>query len=146
MVLVVVAAARPAAAEDKTLYDRLWPEVPAGRHLTLSDQITEQLTLLGNLVGYHVDVLSADLIAMRVDARRRRAYVRIGAGDERVLRLRIASDIHFTEGLARVTTRIDLRIRGRNLELELPEAEVVPASYRGDRGVEIRVPLFRRRF
>jgi hypothetical protein len=146
LVLAIVLAASPASANEKSLYDRLWPRVPDGNQLTLSQQIQDQLTELGNQLGYHLDTLSHDMIGLRIDARRQRAFVRIGGGDERFLRFDLASDIHFTQGLARVNTKVDLRFRGRKLELELPEAEVVPANYRGERGVEIRVPIFRRRF
>jgi hypothetical protein len=145
-VVVLVLASAPARAEDKDLYDRLWPRTPDSQRRTMSQQITDQLTELGNTLGYHIDVLSRESVAFHVDGRRRRAFVAIGGGDERFLTLRLASDIHFTEGLARVNTRVDLSFRGRTLELELPEMEMVPSSYRGERGVEIRLPLFRRRF
>jgi hypothetical protein len=139
-------AASPAAADDASLYDRLWPRVPDSQRLTLSEQITDQLTALGNQLGYHLDLLSQDMVALRVDGRRRRAYVRLGAGEGEFLSFRLASDVHFTEGLARVATTVDLGIAGRTLHLELPDVEMAPASYRGERGVELRLPLFRRRF
>lgn len=148
VVLAAVVAALPASAmaEDRGLYERLWPRVPDSQRLTLSQQIADQITELGNTVGYHVGTLSHDTLALRVDGRRRRAFVRLAAGDERYLTLQLASDIHFTEGLARVNTRVDLGFRGRRVELELPEMDVAPTSYRGERGVEIRLPLFKRRW
>lgn len=143
-ILAVAASAR--ADSGDALYERLWPRAPMSQHLTLSEQITDRLTALGNALGHHVDLLSHDMIAFRVDGRRRRAFVAVGGGDDRYLTLRIASDIRFDDGLARVNTRIDLGIRGRTFELVLPEMEMAPASYRGERGVELRLPLFRRRF
>jgi hypothetical protein len=144
----VAAVALPsvAAADEHALYDRLWPRVPEGRHLKLSEQITDQLTLLGNTLGQHLDVLSNETLSLRFDGRRRRAYVRLGAVETPYLTLRIAGDVHFTEGLARITTRIDLSVAGRALQLELPEVEMTPTEYRGDRGVVVRLPLFRRQF
>ena len=142
----MVLAASPASANDKSLYDRLWPQVPDAHRLTLSEQIQQQLTELGNTVGHHLDVLSLETITMRVDARRRRAFMAVGGGSERHLTLRLASDIQFVEGLARVNAKINLNFRGKRLELPLPEVEVAPASYRGERGVEVRLPLFRRRW
>jgi hypothetical protein len=143
---VVLLAASPASANEKSLYDRLWPQVPDGRHLTLSEQIQDQLTELGNTFGHHLVLLSHETITMRVDARRRRAFMAVGGGSERHLTLRLASDVQFTEGLARVNAKVNLKFRGRRYELPLPEVEVVPASYRGERGVEVRLPLFRRRW
>lgn len=156
---VAVAAAAPQArAEDRagpaslmpagdgTLYERLWPRSPDGAHLTLSQQLTDRLTLLGNTLGQHLDALSNELVSLRFDGRRRRAFVRLGGGDAQYLTLRLASDVHFTEGLARFTTRLDLGLAGHQLQLELPEIELTPTEYRGDRGVVVRLPLFRRSF
>lgn len=137
--------AEPAAA-DSELYERLWPRVPQGRHLRLSEQITDQLTELGNFMGEHMGVLSADVLSLQFDGRRRRAWFRIGGGDPRYLELKLASDVRFFNGRAQITARIDFAIAGRTIHLELPEMEMVPASYRGERGVEVRLPLFRRNF
>jgi hypothetical protein len=135
-----------AAADEHPLYDRLWPRVPDGSHLTLSQQITERLTLLGNTLGEHLDVLSKDTLTLRFDGRRRRAFVRFGGGEPQYLTFRLASDVHFTDGLARITTRVDLSVAGRALHLELPELEMTPTEYRGERGVVLRLPLLRRVF
>lgn len=140
----VAAMSSVAAADEYALYDRLWPRMPEGPHLSLSQQITDQLTLLGNTLGEHVDALSKETLTLRFDGRRRRAHVRFGAGETQYLTFRLASDVHFTEGLARITTRVDLSIAGRALRLELPEVEMTPTEYRGERGVVVRLPLFRR--
>ncbi len=145
MVALVVLAA-PAAADHKDLYDRLWPRVPEGHQLKLSDQITEQLTELGNFVGDHMNVLSHDMLTMTFDGKRRRAFFAVGGGDSRYLEFKLASDVQFFDGRAKINTRIDLAIAGKQLELELPEMEMVPASYHGERGVEVRLPLFKRSF
>jgi hypothetical protein len=143
--LAALLAASPAAA-DNELYERLWPRVPEGRHLKLSDQITDQLTELGNFMGEHMNVLSADVLAMSFDGRRRRAFIRLGGGDARFLEFKLASDVRFFDGKAQINTRIDFTIAGNRMQLELPEMEMVPASYRGERGVEVRLPLFKRNF
>jgi hypothetical protein len=150
---IAVGVGTPAAAEStadapthKDLYERLWPRTPDAQRVKLSDQICDQLTELGNLLGYHMDVLSRETVALRVDARNKRAWVSVGAGDERYLTFKLSSAVLFTEGMARVNTHVDLSIRGRRLELQLPEVEMEPASYKGEKGVEIRLPLFRRRF
>lgn len=135
----------PARAED--LYERLWPELPIGGGLTLSQQLTDHLTELGNTLGGHLDLLSHGELGLEVDGRRRRARVRVGSSDtERYLVFRLASDIHFTQGVARVRARLDLGIGDHLVQLELPDFEMAPTEYRGERGVEIRVPFFRREF
>lgn len=147
-VLLLCAAVDVAAANDEDLYDRLWPEMPNSTRLTLSQQITDQLTELGNTVGHHVNTLSNDAIALGFDGRRRRAKVRLGLEDrpDQYLTFKLAGDVHFTHGVARVAARLVIGIAGRVLHLELPDIEMAPASFRGERGVEIRVPLFRRSF
>lgn len=146
MVLLGSTDAWAEAYDEKSLYERLWPQTPDARRLTMSQQIQDQLTELGNTLGYHAAVLSADMIGLTFDARRRRMHARLGGGDDQMLSFRLASDVQFTEGLARIKTKIDLSFRGRSFQLELPEMEMVPASYRGERGVEVRLPLFRRRW
>jgi len=139
-----------ASADDATsscaLYDRLWPQAPQSGRLSMSQQLTDYFTELGNTIGGHVDVLSNDMIGMRFDGRRRRAFVRVGMVESQYLTFRIASDVQFTQGLARITTRVDLVVAGRNLHLELPEVEMLPTEYHGDRGVQVRLPLFKRTF
>jgi len=153
--LVCVAAMTTVAAADESsfeglvdgsLYERLWPRVPDGGRLSLSQQIQERLTLLGNTIGYHLDVLSRETLSLRFDGRRRRAYVRVGAGEAQYLTFQLASDVHFTEGLARISTRVDLAVAGRALHLELPEVEMTPTEYHGERGVVVRLPLLRHSF
>ena len=148
VLLLVCATVDVAAANDEDLYDRLWPEMPNSTRLTLSQQITDQLTELGNSVGHHVNMLSNDAIALGFDGRRRRAKVRLGLEDtpDRYLTFRLAGDVHFTQGVARVAARLDIGVAGYVLHLELPDIEMAPASYRGERGVEIRVPLWKRSF
>lgn len=149
MLTVLVALAPPAFADDTSLYERLWPSVPASHGLTLEEQITDHLTEMGNTLGFHLDTLSADTLALTFDGRRKLAKVRFGTngGDsERYLTFRVAGDVHFTEGLAKVTASVELGVAGHLLRLELPDFEMAPAEYHGDRGVEIRLPLFKRSF
>lgn len=141
-------ASSPVAADnaDKGLYERLWPQIPESQRASLGQQLQDQITELGNTLGYHAAVLSHDVLQLKFDARRRRARMQVGGGNDQYLSFKLASDFHFTNGLARIQTKVDLTFRGRTFELELPEMEMVPASYRGERGVEIRIPLLRRRW
>jgi hypothetical protein len=127
------------------LADR-WRDVPPSQRLKLSTQITDELTELGNFIGSHVNVLSDDILMMKFDGRRRYARIRFGTGEGQYLRFRFDSDWYFTQGKARVLSRVDLGIGKHQFHLELPDIDMVPASYRGDRGVEVRLPLFERRW
>jgi hypothetical protein len=120
--------------------------VPEGRHLKLSQQIADQLAELGNTVGTHLAVLSHEVLWMSFDGRSRRAKLHVGGGNPRYLELKLASDMQFIDGRATIYARIDLAIAGEQMRLELPEIEMVPTCVRGERGVEVRLPLFRQRF
>jgi hypothetical protein len=147
---VVVAAGLvsvPAASADTSvLLASRWPSVPDGHALSLEDQITERLTQIGNSLGEHLDLLSHDMFRLRVDARQRRAHLRIGGGDSEGLAVRLDGDIQFDDLSAHVCARLDLALRGHAVRLELPPFEMSPVSYRGDHGVELRVPLLVQRF
>ena len=56
------------------------------------------------------------------------------------------SVVHFTNGMAKINAVFDVGIAGRVMHIELPEIEMLPTEYHGERGVELRVPVFRRYF
>src|SRR5215510_14849697 len=145
-VLAVLAGSARASADPAVLLASRWPAVPEGHGLSLEDQITDRLTQLGNELGRHLDLLSHDMFQLTVDGRHRRARVRLGAGDSSLLAFEFAGDIQFDSINARVDARIDLSFHGHLLHLELPTFEMSPAEYRGDYGVELRLPLFLRKF
>jgi hypothetical protein len=147
MVLALVAAATPVAADpgvDEGDPFQGPPTMPRiGR--TYSERIADELTLLGDTIDGHLGQLTLDTVKFRVDGRARRAQLRL-AGETRYLSMTIESDVHFRRGVADVDTVVDLRIVGHALRLELPEFQVAPQSYLGDRYVEVRVPIIRGTF
>jgi hypothetical protein len=143
---VLVVANGSAAADPAELLTHRWPSVPGGHGLSLEDQITERLTQLGNELGRHLDLLSHEMFQLSVDGRRRHARVRVGAGDVGFLAVRFDGDIQFDDINAHVHARIDLGFHGHSVHLELPDFVMSPAEYRGEYGVELRLPLFVRKF
>ena len=146
VVLTTPAIADTSDDEVSLLMSERWHDVPMGRGLKLSQQITDQLTELGNFIGSHVNVLSDDVLGLRFDGRARRARVRFGTGEGQYLRFKVDSDWHFTAGKARIQTRIDLGLGTHQFHLDLPDMEMLPTSVYGERGVELRLPLFERRW
>ncbi len=129
------------------LYERLWPQAPINQRLTISQEIADAFTELGNSVNEHVGELSDGRFGITFDGRRRRAFVRIDATTtDRYLVFHLSSDVHFTHGVARITAKLSFGIAGHVVDIELPDVEMAPAEYRGERGVEIRLPLFKRHF
>lgn len=143
---VVLASSGSADADPGVLLASRWPSVPEGHGLSLEDQITERLTQLGNELGRHLDLLSHDMFQLSVDGRRRRAHVRLDCGNSELLAFRVDGDIQFEDINAHIHTRIDLALHGHAVSLELPAFDMSPATYRGDYGVEVRLPLFVQRF
>lgn len=136
-----------ANADYCELYERLWPQAPISQRLTISQEIADAFTELGASINQHVGQLSDGRFGLTFDGRRKRAFVRIDATTtERYLVFHFSSDVHFAQGVARITAKLTLGIAGHVVDLELPDVEMAPAEYHGDRGVEIRVPLFKRRF
>jgi hypothetical protein len=144
--LLLGGTASNASADDEFLLSARWHEVPAGHALKLSQQITDQLTELGNFIGGHVNVLSDDVLGLRFDGRARRARFRLGTGAGQFLRFKLDTDWHFTAGKARIATRIDLGLGKHEWHLELPDVEMLPSSVYGDRGVEVRLPILEKRW
>lgn len=129
------------------VYERLWPEAPMSKRLTISQEIADAFTELGDGVNQTFSALSDGRFGLTFDGRRKRAFVRIDATTtDRYLVFHFSSNVHFTQGVARFNARFSIGIAGRVLEVELPDVEMAPAEYRGDRGVEIRLPLFKRHF
>ena len=145
MVVGIVVLSSTVAWADLSA-DRIWPMVPAGHEISMEDQLTDRLNEWGNLMGRHLDLMSHDVLAIRIDARRNRAHMRVGYGDTHYLSLQINGDFLFHDGLASVDARVDLSIRGHSIKLELPNFDVVPSTYGDNRYVEIRVPFFKRNF
>lgn len=142
-VAAIVTMSGAAAADDLHLYDRMWPSVPTARQLTMGEQLTDAMTQLGNTLGYHLDQLSNDMLALQFDGRSRRARVKFGMIDSDLATFRFDSVVHFSDGMARVTAQLDVGVAGHVMHLELPDIEMLPTEYHGERGVELRVPLYR---
>ncbi len=143
---VLVATGRLAAAEPAVLLGDRWPSVPEGHGLSLEDQVTDRLTQLGNELGRHLDLLSHDMFQLTVDGRHRHAHLRVGGGNVGTLAFRVDSEIQIDDINAHVHARIDLGLHGHAVSLELPDFEMSPTEYHGDYGIELKLPLFVRRF
>ena len=144
--VVMMSMTSVARADDIALYERMWPSIPTTRQLTLSQQLTDSLTELGNTLGYHLDLLSNDMLALRFDGRHKRARVKFGVIDSDYVTFKFDSVVHFTAGMARIQARLDVGIAGHVMHVDLPDMEMLPAEYHGERGVELRVPLYQHYF
>ncbi len=135
------------AARAQTIAEQRWPSLPMHKRLTFGQRITDELTEFGNQLGYHLGVLSNDMLALSFDGRKRRAKVMVGTDDGGYLVFKLKSDVQFLGGgVARINAKVDLGIGGRVMHFDLPEFEMAPTEYRGERGVELRLPLIKQSF
>lgn len=144
--MVVLALTSVAHADEYSLYERLWPNVPSSRQATLSQQFTDTLSELGNQLGYHLDQLSGDTLEMKFDARKRKARVKFGLFDSEYATFTVDTLIRFQDGLAKIDARLCVGVADRVMHVNLPEIEMLPTEYHGERGVQLRLPLYRRYF
>lgn len=113
---------------------------PRPMRRSVRQQLETGVTDLGFEMNTHLDRLSFGLLGLRLDGRGRTADLRLG-------RMRhgegatIAGHVTFARGYARIDTRINVRLFGLDVDLDLPDVEVVPRSDFGERYVEVRVPI-----
>jgi len=138
VLLAALLAAGPAFADDYASMEEVGAVTPL--RPKVSEQIADSFTELGDEIDAHLGILSAGVVSLRLDGRTRQAHVGFDLEGERMT-LRFHSDVHLRGGVARVDARIDLSLVGRHLHLELPDFEVVPRSFAGERYVELRLPL-----
>lgn len=138
-------AAQPARAEPEPESLSLDLELDgelarlAGRP-SLGRQLKTKLTLWGNELGSHLNLLTMDLLDLELDVHLRHANLRLGTVTPR-LGFRLAGDIQMRGDVARVKTRLTLGLRQRTLELDLPTFEIASQSVEGERSVELRLPI-----
>jgi hypothetical protein len=108
--------------------------------------VDKVVAMTNQFFDQHVDLLTYDVLQLRVDAEQRAAKIAIGGGDRRLLELRVAGNVEVVDGTARIQSRVAFAIAGKQLDLRLPNVDVAAASYRGERGVVVRLPLVRRAF
>ena len=134
----IVGSAGTARADDDDEYDATYRGITAAK---VADGVTE----LGEEIDAHLGALSAGVVSLKFDGRSRKIHLGFDLeGDDASFKFR--SDVVVRGGVARVDARIDLRLVGRHVHFELPDFEVIPRSYDGERYVEVRLPLLTGRF
>ena len=127
-------------------FTHLWPEVPTDPSPSMEDQITDHLTELGNMLGGHMNVLSDHMLSLKVDGRHNSAKLHVGNGGEHFLRFNLDTDWLFAEGKAHVKAHLGLGLGKHELELKLPDMDVIPDNYHGQDLVQVNVSVLERRF
>lgn len=132
-----IASAPPAPA-------LLTPMAAAGatpRPQTIGEQFDAHLTRLETQIA----TLELDAIELRFDKRARRARLLLH-GESSLLSFRLSSDISLRRGAAAFDARLEVAVAGHRLAIALPDVELAPRSYLGERYLEVRVPFVRRTF
>jgi hypothetical protein len=123
---------------------------PTGK---LVDRVVQ---LANDFFDRHIELLTHDMVQLRVDADHREAKIAVGGGHSRLLKMRVAGTVEVVDGTARIKSRVALALAGKQVDVRLPNFEVVPSTYphrfsgdrdgRFERGVEVRMPLLLRSF
>jgi hypothetical protein len=104
-------------------------------------RLAEKMTLAGDELGLHLRAITFNSLDMNFDGHKRIAHLRMQAGEAKKVALGIDSDVAFKSGFARVNATIKFGIAGKTWKLELPEFDMVPRSWDGERYVELRLPV-----
>ena len=140
-IALTVALGSSTAAADPWVDD-----VQPVESVSLSHQLKEKMTIFSDEVGLRLSEVTVNLMDLRYDAFTNQAKFHLGGGDPERFALRLDSDVQFSGGSARVQSRLQLGVAGHSLDVEVPDFEVVPRSEKGERFVEVRVPLIYTRF
>lgn len=131
------------------------PAPARGEERSMTAILGKQVSLLGEQLALKLDVASfgdgapglvAPELDLQLDLRTRRARVRLGGGDDRVLALRLDARVVLDRGLPRVKGTLDLGVAGKRLTLSLPEVVIRPRTYAGEVYLEYSVPILEGRF
>ena len=114
-VALLAAASTPAAADDAEVLAIREIALPGARSIT--EQIDEKLTGLGEVLDDHLGRLTLDAVELHYDGHRR-ARVRVG-GESELVSLRFDGTIDFGNGLARVHARLHLALGDQELKARI---------------------------
>jgi hypothetical protein len=109
-------------------------------------RLAEKMTLAGDELGLHLRAVTFNSIDVNFDGHKRIAHLRLQAGEAKKVALGIDGDVAFKKGYARVNATVHLGMAGKIWRLELPEFDMVPRSWDGNRYVELRLPVIDLRF
>ncbi|HUS33294.1 MAG TPA: hypothetical protein VMZ53_32550 [Kofleriaceae bacterium] len=137
--VALILLATPALAEPL-------PDAPPPEESQFGKRVLEKVTDATNgFFAHHVDRLSHEMVVIRVDPEQQQANVDVHAG-LLGFGVRVASNVTVVDGTARVKPRLALAVAGKSLDLRLPTIDVAATEFRGERGVEVRLPVLRRTF
>nr|HEX4314659.1 hypothetical protein [Kofleriaceae bacterium] len=126
LAVCVIGAATSVAAADVPSWssiDKRWPAVH-GREQSFSDQLADWAKPFG------------------FDLPSQRAQFAVHAGTH----FAMDESVHVADGIARMHTRLYLELGSHALTVPLPDVEMQQDDFRGERIVELRVPLLERRW
>lgn len=138
---LVALGAGSAAADDMRPVNDRWPSVGHRHDPSMGQQIADWMTHLGGDMNSHMALLSHDVMGLTIDGRGQRAHLRFHVNNGYV-GFDMDNNIHVGDGMAKVRVNLRLRLGGRTMNVNMPEMEIVPSDYHGERYVELRMPLW----
>lgn len=143
VVMTSVSFAEPTT--QSFVFTERYRDVPLAGGLTLDERVGRNLGDLANFLGAEMNTLSRDYFAVRFDTARSRARLRVGTGTG-YLRFNLDTNWHFMQDKARVAGRVELGLGKHDFKLDLPAIDMATNDVLGQFAVEVRLPLYERRF
>lgn len=119
---------------------------PIKKGKPLKKRVEDNVDDIADQFGLQVSRLSYDILQMHFDVKKKRAELKLDAGDTNTLGFTFDSDVKFHGNFARVDATVDLALGGRVFKLDLPEVDVGHSKFAGEHGVEVRLPLLHGKF
>lgn len=148
VIVALVLATLPATARadelvriDELIEPMEVPKLPSTREVVM-----DGLTIMSNAFSSHLRKLSGNLFKLKFDPRTKTGFLKFHGELSPELYLAIHSDVQVMGRVTRFRTQLYLGLFGSNLHVELPEIDLVPQTDFGQQYVEVRLPIFYRRF
>lgn len=139
--IAMVLAIPSTAAADQLTEPIVVPRMPSTR-----DYVMDGLTIMSDTFARQLNKLSFDLVKLHFDPRSKKGFLKFHGELSPELYLAIHSDVKVMGRVTRLKTHLFVGLLGQDMHLELPEIDLVPRSDLGRQYVELRLPIFYRRF
>jgi len=132
----------PATATADQLTDPLdVPRLPSTKTVVM-----DGLTIMSNGLAKQINAFSLNLVKMKFNPRTKKGFLTFHTEFSPETYLAIHSDVRVMGRVTRFKTELYVGLFGKKIHVELPEMDIVPQSGWGRQYVELRLPIFYRRF
>lgn len=118
--------------------EALWP-MPHHLEVSMDQRFADWVTNVSTNLDHGLGSLSKHVLGLRFDGRTQHLDVHAG-----MRFLSLDGDVHVVGNVAQIKAHLMIEAGSHALDLRLPTVELQPDDYRGERIVQLRVPLLER--